>query len=101
VSPRIPALGDSGRLAPIPPCTRVWLFRALRFHPANGVADQGRDVLQFQFLFDVTPVDVDGLRAEAKLFRNVTRAFALADQLENLELTVGEFSDRRARTTRL
>ncbi len=36
----------------------------LGFDPANGVPDESSDILQFELLLDVGPVNVDGLGAQ-------------------------------------
>jgi len=40
-------------------------------------------------------VGLNGLDAQVKFFRNITRAFALADELKNLKFAVGQFFNRR------
>jgi hypothetical protein len=66
-----------------------FLSRLLGFHPANGVPNQRRGVLQFELLLDMTAVHIDRLRTEVKLLGDVTRALALADELKNLKLAIG------------
>src|SRR4051812_31361676 len=67
--------------------SRISALDRLRFHPAHGMADQRSDILQFQLFLNVTAVHIDGLGAEMKLFGDVARALALADQLKHFEFT--------------
>ena len=70
------------------------ILLALRLDPPNGMTDERRGVGQFQFLLDVAAMHIDGLWAQRKLLGNFPGAFALANELENLELPVAELLDR-------
>src|ERR1041385_992038 len=59
-----------------------------RFDPTHSVADERGGIGDFEFLFDVFAMHIDGLGTEAKLFGDGFRGQALADELENLELAV-------------
>src|SRR5207247_1152455 len=72
----------------------------LSLHPADGVADERGGVLQFELRLDVGTMHVHRLGAEMELLRDVARAFALADELEDLELAVTEFFDGRVGAAR-
>lgn len=62
---------------------------ALRFHPPDGVADEGGGILQVELLLNVAAVHVDRFGAKIELRGNIPGAFSRANQLEHLKLAVG------------
>src|SRR6266478_8386215 len=84
--------GKVGR-KPSPPASL--LGRPLCFDPAGGVTDQLGVILQSQFRLDAAAVGVHGLKTQIKLLGDGAAVFALADQLQNFKLPVGEPRDSR------
>ena len=72
------------------------LSEILGFHPTHGVPDECSDVLQFELLLDVRPMDVDRFGAQMQFLCNIPGALALPHEPEDLELAVGQFLDGRA-----
>lgn len=56
---------------------------------------QFRCILKFQFFFDAVSKGVDGRNGQLQFLGNLTRGFAFAEHLENLQLPVAQLFDRR------
>ena len=59
------------------------------------MADEARGVGEFELLFDVAAMHIDGLGTEVELLRDGAGRLALADELEDFELAIGELLDGR------
>src|SRR5512134_1023489 len=67
---------------------------AFRFHPAHRVTHQIGRAVDAELLFDVRPVNLNGLDAQVQLPGNFTRSPALPDKLEYSEFAVSQPADR-------
>src|SRR6266496_2655131 len=72
---------------------RSLALRCLRFHPAHGVMEQARGVLELQLFLNVSAVNVHRLGTQMQRLGNLLGALAAAEQAEHFELPVAEFLD--------
>ena len=68
----------------------------LSLYPPDSIAHERSNIFEFEFLFDVAAMDINGFRAQVEVFGDFPRAFALADKLQDFEFPVAKFLDRRA-----
>src|SRR5688572_2506825 len=64
--------------------------RGIALHPTHGEMDEFARGGELKLALDVEAMDFDSLDAEVQFFRNVPRIFAVADQLEDFKLAIGE-----------
>jgi hypothetical protein len=65
------------------------------FDPANGLADEIGGGFRVEFSLNAFAIGFDGLDAQAQEAGDFACAFALADELKNLEFAIAQGTDRR------